>query len=62
MSYQTNKLEITPPYFIKDNNQTQPKSKCLHDNCKSCNGTGIKVTGGICIHNLYCSCPKCSIR
>ena len=33
---------------------------CLHNSCSECNGTGIKKNGGICIHNIACSCPKCS--
>ena len=33
---------------------------CLHDSCPSCIGTGIKIDGSICVHNLYCNCPKCS--
>lgn len=35
-------------------------SNCLHDNCNECNGTGIKANGGMCIHNISCSCNKCS--
>lgn len=33
---------------------------CAHDNCPSCLGTGKKLDGTACVHNLYCSCPKCS--
>ena len=41
---------------------TTPYSGCAHDNCTSCNGTGIKNNGlGACIHMLVCHCPKCSI-
>jgi hypothetical protein len=36
--------------------------KCLHDNCRLCNGTGIKLDGCICVHNIACNCKKCSIR
>lgn len=36
-------------------------SKCLHDNCPECKGSGIKATGGICIHMISCSCTKCRI-
>jgi hypothetical protein len=32
---------------------------CLHDACPQCRGTGRSVLG-ICIHNISCSCPKCS--
>lgn len=38
-------------------------STCLHDQCPSCNGTGInKITGGMCVHGISCTCPKCGIR
>lgn len=33
---------------------------CLHDNCQSCLGTGVKSDGSACIHNLSCPCPKCT--
>lgn len=33
---------------------------CMHDQCPSCHGTGVKVGGGVCIHGLACPCPKCS--
>ena len=42
-----------------DYNSWQP---CLHDSCTQCKGTGIKLDGSICIHNLSCPCPKCSFR
>ena len=36
-------------------------SNCLHDNCSSCGGTGVRKDGlGPCIHMMSCSCPKCS--
>lgn len=36
-------------------------SSCLHDNCSSCDGTGIRKDGlGPCVHMMSCSCPKCS--
>ena len=34
---------------------------CAHDQCPACLGTGIKRTGGACIHMLACSRPKCSV-
>ena len=38
-------------------------SNCLHDNCSSCNGTGIRKDGlGPCVHMMSCPCPKCSPR
>lgn len=34
-------------------------TKCLHDSCPSCKGSGIKLNGGgICIHHIACNCPK----
>ena len=33
---------------------------CLHDSCPECIGTGIKRDGSMCVHNIACSCPKCS--
>lgn len=33
---------------------------CLHDSCPNCIGTGLKSDGSICVHMIYCSCPKCS--
>jgi len=35
---------------------------CLHDECPLCFGTGIKVDGTICVHNISCPCPKCNSR
>lgn len=34
---------------------------CLHDSCPQCFGTGIRLDGGHCFHNLSCQCPKCII-
>lgn len=33
---------------------------CMHDQCTECHGTGIKSTGGPCIHGISCPCPKCT--
>lgn len=36
-------------------------SDCLHDNCRSCNGTGIRKDGlGACVHMMSCPCKKCN--
>lgn len=36
-------------------------SDCLHDNCPSCNGTGMKLDGtGHCIHMISCPCKRCT--
>ncbi len=45
--------------YLSNNRTTQP---CLHDQCATCNGTGINPFGGLCVHGLSCSCPKCRIR
>lgn len=38
-------------------------SDCMHDNCPTCNGTGIRQDGlSVCIHNISCPCPKCTTR
>lgn len=51
------------PYWSKITIVQNPKSDCLHDNCSSCNGTGIRKDGlGTCIHMISCPCPKCSPR
>lgn len=42
--------------------KSDPRFACLHDNCSSCNGTGIRKDGlGPCVHMISCSCPKCRI-
>ena len=33
---------------------------CLHDQCQSCHGTGVTITGAPCVHGLHCDCPKCN--
>lgn len=37
-------------------------SQCMHDNCPSCCGTGVRHDGSACVHMLSCPCPKCSPR
>lgn len=42
---------------------TTTYSDCMHDNCSSCGGTGIRKDGlGACIHMISCPCSKCSPR
>lgn len=36
------------------------ESSCLHDGCKECSGTGVKIGGGTCFHYISCNCQKCS--
>jgi hypothetical protein len=50
--------------FPKDWNKVWNKdSSCLHDNCSSCDGTGVRKDGlGSCIHMISCPCKKCSPR
>jgi len=33
---------------------------CMHDQCTSCHGTGIKHDGSMCVHCISCPCPKCT--
>ena len=35
---------------------------CMHDQCSSCHGTGVKLDGTACIHGISCPCLKCSPR
>lgn len=51
----------------QDNHQKQITQRhdstwrpCMHDECPSCVGTGIKTDGTACIHGISCPCPKCS--
>lgn len=42
------------------NQQNLQWRACLHDSCPECLGTGVRRDGGACIHNISCSCPKCT--
>ena len=33
--------------------------ECLHDQCQECFGTGVKIDGTPCVHNISCNCSKC---
>ena len=35
-------------------------TKCLHDKCTLCGGTGRKADGTPCPHMISCPCPRCS--
>lgn len=35
-------------------------SKCLHDQCTECHGSGVTSKGDQCIHHISCPCPKCT--
>ncbi len=37
----------------------QPTSRCLHDGCPECIGTGVKRDGTPCVHSIACLCHKC---
>lgn len=38
------------------------RSDCMHDNCPTCSGTGVRNDGlGSCIHGISCPCKKCSV-
>ena len=45
--------------YSRENSFWQP---CMHDQCTSCFGTGIRTDGTSCIHGLSCPCPKCTPR
>lgn len=36
------------------------KNSCLHDTCTSCNGTGRRADGSMCVHMISCNCSKCN--
>lgn len=44
------------------NKHEEQNSRCLHDSCPECNGTGRKPDGTLCVHAISCPCPKCSPR
>ncbi|AXN57824.1 hypothetical protein KASHIRA_01700 [Serratia phage vB_SmaM-Kashira] len=51
-------------YFERLNKQPQvvqpvEKSDCLHVNCPSCRGTGIRANGQMCVHGISCPCKNC---
>uniref|UniRef100_A0AAU8GI65 Antitermination protein Q n=1 Tax=Salmonella phage vB_SEnST11_KE23 TaxID=3161174 RepID=A0AAU8GI65_9CAUD len=37
-------------------------SKCLHDACPQCGGTGVRKDGSLCFHGISCPCDKCSVK
>jgi hypothetical protein len=48
------------PYTLETMPSQQP---CLHDSCPTCYGSGIdQKRGGICVHHITCTCPKCTSR
>lgn len=67
------KINTNEPYKISDDlvkkvldnhieivKNTQ-RSDCLHDNCPSCHGTGVRADGlGACVHMISCPCRKCT--
>lgn len=46
---------------LEDRLKQPTPSACLHLNCPECNGTGIKKSGGYCVHMISCPCNKCKI-
>lgn len=40
--------------------QKGPVHPCQHDMCSECVGIGIKLDGSMCVHHIYCGCPKCT--
>jgi len=57
---------IESPFEFKPNttySHGRRPSRCLHDNCSACGGTGVRKDGlGACVHMISCPCPKCSPR
>lgn len=56
------KCHICNPMKAVADNQNQRWEPCMHDNCQECHGTGIKLDGTSCIHDISCPCPKCTPR
>lgn len=50
----------TEPYGNFNQGFNAPWRPCMHDQCASCHGTGMKFDGSMCIHMISCPCPKCS--
>jgi hypothetical protein len=60
--YEKNLKKVQYEHLDKINRINHPNWKpCLHDQCQSCHGTGLKLDGSFCLHGMTCSCPKCSI-
>lgn len=55
-----NPIQIQYPTYVPKDYNYPKQPHCLHDNCPSCNGTGVKFDGSLCIHHISCNCPKCS--
>jgi len=54
--------ELSPPtIYTNDVNKPFNAQPCMHDQCPSCHGTGVRINGGSCIHGIACSCPKCGV-
>lgn len=50
-----------PDYF--QTRPMEPMQPCAHMSCSLCHGTGVRTDGlGMCVHMLYCSCPRCSVH
>lgn len=57
-----NATDYTTLYDLTQTNNSDENNRCLHQTCPSCDGTGKnKLTGGMCIHFISCSCRKCSV-
>lgn len=52
--------KICPKCSVYEVTLSNGTSGCAHDSCPECGGTGKKVDGSMCVHYLYCSCPKCN--
>ena len=56
------KIKITKyPIFVDKSTKSPQHSSCMHDNCPTCKGTGIRNDGlGSCVHMISCPCKKCT--
>lgn len=46
---------------LHDGHKVQNDSPCMHDMCQECSGTGIRKSGGMCVHAISCPCKKCTL-
>lgn len=62
----TDHTTLLDPYrmrsSIRNISNRYNRERCLHRNCPSCSGSGMKSDGTACIHMLSCNCPLCSPR
>lgn len=62
VQYTLSKTPLYPGVLGKHNAPGKESDPCLHSLCTECHGTGVNHQGGMCFHNLSCSCPRCTPR